>query len=76
MTKWEYYKKSDYNHGIITTEDTDENKIYKRLAEEFIAKKLDKCTWIKSIKREQKYTHIIVTVRYDHGGVSKYYLYK
>lgn len=50
-----------------TTED--EARIYDDLAHELIAKKVNKCLWIRSIKRlplYNGYDHIIVT--YDHGG--------
>ena len=48
---------------------------YKKLSEELIAKNINKCTWIKSIKRIQMYTHIKIVVTYDHGGKSVYNLY-
>jgi hypothetical protein len=46
---------------------TDEGAVYKRLAEALVAKKLNGCTWIKSITRKQVYTHLEIVVSYDNG---------
>lgn len=46
-----------------------EEDVYKSLASELIAKKINCCSYIKSIKRRQLYNGFIeITVNYDNGG--------
>lgn len=53
--------------------DTDATSVYEWLSNELIAKKLNGCTWIKSIKRVNLYDgNQKITVTYDHGGRSVY----
>lgn len=49
--------------------------VAQKLAEELIAKKLNSCSWIRSIRRTTDYQTggDIVTVIYDHGGRSVYW---
>ena len=56
-----------------TYEVTDEKEIYESLAHDLIAKKMNGCTWIKSIKRTQNYDGTItMTVVYDNNSRSLY----
>ena len=53
---------------VQTFECDDRSRVYKELADELIAKKLNECSWIRSIRREPLYNgfdHIYAT--YDHG---------
>ena len=48
---------------------TDEKQVYEDLLHELISKKINACTWIKSIKRRNLYNGFQeITVSYDHGG--------
>lgn len=52
---------------------TDTAEVYKWLAEELIAKKINACTYIRSIKRDNLYNGFQrITVAYDNGGRSVY----
>lgn len=53
---------------------TDEKEVYRFLASELIAKKINQCSYIKSIQRKQMYTHLEIIVNYDNGDRSVYYL--
>jgi hypothetical protein len=47
---------------------TDEATVYARLSEDLIAKKINKCLYIKSIKRVNNYDGTQnITAVYDHG---------
>ena len=67
-----YYEKT--GAGYIETWKTDDAYIiYKDLAQELISKKINSCTWIKTIKRRQLYNGFIeIAVTYDHGGKRVY----
>jgi hypothetical protein len=52
---------------VETYRTEDELAVYRTLAGELVAKKLDQCTWIKSIRRVQKYTHLEITVTEEVG---------
>lgn len=55
--------------NFVTTWRSDNaEEVYKRLSNVLVSKKLCGCTWIKSIKRIQRYTHVEIVVSYDHGG--------
>ena len=61
-----YYEKGNFSPSWKSE---DVAKVYKDLAEELINKKINACTYIKSIRREQLYNGFInITVLYDHGG--------
>ena len=48
---------------------SDPGRVYEDLAHELIAKKINLCTYIKSIKRRPLYNGFDeITVSYDHGG--------
>ena len=50
-------------------EHSDPAEVYKDLAAELIAKKINNCKWIRSIKRRQLYNgYLEITVNYPHGG--------
>lgn len=47
----------------------DVRRVYDDLAHELISKKINSCTWIRSIKRTPLYNGFDrITVTYDHGG--------
>lgn len=51
----------------------DEQRVYDDLSHELIAKKLENCQYIRSIKRKQLYTgYIQIIVSYDHCGRRTY----
>jgi len=64
-------------NGKWTTTHTcnDARQAYEDLSHELIAKKLCNCTYIRSIKRQQRYTHVEVIVTYtdDCGGGRRVY---
>lgn len=52
-----------------TFECHDGERTYRDLSNELIAKKINACTWIRSIKRIPLYNGFDrITVTYDHGG--------
>lgn len=52
---------------------TDSAEVYKFLAEELIAKKINACTYIRSIKRVNLYNgYQRITIAYDNGGRAVY----
>ena len=66
-----FAKRGDNFVETFRTEDPAE--VYQRLAESLIAKKLNECRYIRSIKREQLYNGFIrITVTHDHGGKAIY----
>ena len=67
-----YFSKDNYKFPSICNSDSEN---YRKLSEELIAKCINKCTWIKSVKRVQMFTYVKIIVTYDHGGKSEYSLY-
>ena len=53
---------------------TNSEGIYYRLAAALANKKINACTYIKSISRYQAYDHVEITVTYDNGCRTIYYL--
>ena len=66
-------KKTDKT-WINTYIDTDNASVYKSLASDIIAKKINQARYIKSIKRVQHYTHVEIIVTYDNNVRSLYYV--
>lgn len=67
------YTKKDKN-WIVSFTDNNECSVYKSLASDLTAKKLNGCSYIKSIKRVQRYTHCEITVTYDTNNKNVYFL--
>ena len=64
---YKYFVKRGKNF-VETFSSDDTMYVYKRLADELIAKKINCCRWIKSIKRENLYNGFQrITVVYIHG---------
>ena len=66
--RYEYQEKhcKTYNTAFVNV---NESQVYTELANELIAKKLNECLWIRSIKRKQLYNGFIeIVITYDHGG--------
>lgn len=64
---YKYFDKRGKNL-VETFSSNDELYVYKRLADEMVAKKINCCRWIKSIKRENLYNGFQrITVVYNHG---------
>lgn len=59
---------------INTYTDNNPDTIYKSLASDVIAKKINQARYIKSIKRIQHYTHVEIIVTYDNDVRSLYYV--
>lgn len=53
---------------MTTWQSDDPAEVYKRLSNVLVSKKLCGCTWVKSIKRVQRYTHVEIVVYYDNDG--------
>lgn len=68
------YKKDSNNKWIVTFTENNETLVYKSLTSDLIQKKMNKCSYIKSIKRVQHYTHVTITVTYDSNTKNVYYL--
>ena len=67
---YKYFDKRGRNY-VETFASDDKLYIYKRLADELIAKKINCCRWIKSFKRENLYNGFQrITVVYDHGSAT------
>jgi hypothetical protein len=65
MVKYEVETK-EKSKWVIKNECTDEKEVYKQLTHDLISKKLNNCTYIKSIKRVQLYNGFIkIYVNYD-----------
>lgn len=63
------FEEKQGNKYVQTWASNDEAQIYNDLAHELISKKINQCTWIKSIKRTQLYNgYQKIVVYYDHGG--------
>ena len=71
MIKYEYYDKDGTKTYEYSGEENGE-----KLARELIAKKINKCQWIKRISRSQCYVYEKIYIYYDHGGHSEYYIYE
>lgn len=68
QVKREYQEKKTGKY-ITTFTDTDELTVYQELAQRLIAKKINGCKWITTIRRNNLYngySKIIIT--YDNGG--------
>ena len=59
---------------VNTYIDNDAASVYKSLAIDLIAKKINQARYIKSIKRIQHYTHVEIIVSYDSNVRSVYYV--
>lgn len=63
------YQEKQGRNFVTTWECNDATQVYDDLTHELIAKKLNACNWIKSIKRVPLYNGFDrITVSYDHGG--------
>ena len=63
------YEEKRGREYVVTWSTEEEKQVYEDLAHELIAKKINGCTWIRSIKRVPLYTGFDrITVQYDHGG--------
>lgn len=72
MEKLTVYIKNGKNY-IETYSSTDPETIYKRLTNCLIAKKINCCKWIRSIKRENLYNgYQKITVLQDNGVRDEY----
>ena len=74
MAKVVYQKKT--TSGYIPTYEHEGDEVWKDLAHEPIAKKLEACSYIRSIKRQQNYdgtNTIIVSYAADCGGGRRIY---
>lgn len=61
------------NAWIDTFSDYNETDVYKSLSRDLIAKKINQCRYIKSIKRRQNYNgYITIIVTYDNNVRSVY----
>lgn len=67
-------QKRDGNRWIDTYLDTDNVNVWRALSSDMVQKKINKCTYIMSIKRKQCYTHTEICVTYDNNNRSIYYL--
>ncbi len=64
-----FYQEKEKGHWVVRWTTDDPARVYECLARELIAKKINKCAWVKSIKREQLYNGFVrVTVAYENGG--------
>ena len=72
MEKMTVYIKDSKNY-IETYSSSDPETIYKRLTAELIAKKINCCKWVKSIKRVNLYNgYQKITVLQENGVKSEY----
>ena len=63
------YEKKTSNGYVAVWVTTDEKQVYSDLAHELISKKINACSYIRSIKRTPLYYGAQkITVTYDHGG--------
>lgn len=63
------YEEKTRNGYTVTWETTDAEQVYSDLAHELISKKINACSYIRSIKRTPLYNGTQkITVTYDHGG--------
>jgi len=60
------YKKDSKGNWKVVRVEMREEEIYKQLARDLIAKKINECTYIRLIKRKQNYDGTItITIYYD-----------
>lgn len=59
---------------VNTYIDTNNASVYKSLASDVIAKKINQARYIKSIKRIQHYTYVEIIATYDNNVRSLYYV--
>ena len=63
------YEEKQGRNYVETFRCDDEKRVYDDLAHELISKKINCCSWIKSIKRQPLYNGFDkIIVAYDHGG--------
>lgn len=67
-------QKKSGNNWIDTYIDNNAASVYKSLACDLTAKKINQARYIKSIKRIQKYSHVVIIVSYDNNVRSVYYV--
>lgn len=75
MEKLTVYIKEN-NKYIETYATTDPETIYRRLTEELIAKKINCCKWIQSIKRVNLYTGYQKITVHETNGIKAEYIIK
>ena len=64
-----------YVDGKVCRTNTDKETIFRDLTSDLIAKKINKCSCIKSIKRNQLYNgYIDIVVFYDNGVKRVYHI--
>jgi hypothetical protein len=74
MTVNYIYEEKQGRNYVETFRCEDEKTVYADLAHELISKKLNECSWIKSIKRTPLYNGFDkITVSYDHGKGRRVY---
>ena len=67
------YEEKKNGKFVETFRCEDEQRVYDDLSHELIAKKINGCSWIRSIKRNQLYNGFIqIVISYDHGGRRTY----
>ena len=63
-----FYNKESNKYYIESYSNSEPGYVYKRLAEDLISKKLNQCTYIKSIRRQNLYNgYAEITVIYDNN---------
>ena len=68
------YQEKTKGGYIETYRQDDEIAVYSELAAELIAKKINSCSWIRSIQRKPLYNGFDeITVYYDHGKGRRVY---
>lgn len=67
------YKKDNNKWAVCFTENN-ETAVFKALAADLVAKKINQARYIKTIKRVQRYSHVTITVTYDNNTKSVYYV--
>lgn len=75
MEKMTVYIK-DGKKYIETYSSTDPETIYRRLTNSLIAKKINCCKWVKSIKRENLYNGYQKITVFEDNGVKEEYIIK
>lgn len=69
----EYQKRID-NCWVTQFASEDKAHLYEQLSNALVSKKINCCSYIKSIKREQHYDYVKITVTQDNGHRAVYYL--
>lgn len=62
-----------YVDGEVVRTSTEKETIFRDLTSDLIAKKMNKCTYITSIRREQLYSGFINIIVYYNNGVKRVY---